>query len=109
MANRRLHRDNNQERIEERERICVPGVGPFSNDYLYEWLDGETGAKVNVALLLHKYPVWFKEYKDNRVFDGVSLSHQFKVPRRGGKTLTLRITVTGQMWIKITEASISLK
>ncbi len=81
MKRQRLTRSDNRERIDEREGIFVPGTRFFDNDFLYRWLEANLQGDVNISLLFHKYPGWFKSYDHQGALAKISLSHDFGVPK----------------------------
>jgi len=57
---RRLSPNNNLDQIDEAARLFVPGVKHFDADGLNRWLQENASRDINIDLLFHKYPRWFK-------------------------------------------------
>jgi CRISPR/Cas system CMR subunit Cmr6 (Cas7 group RAMP superfamily) len=82
MVQKRLTSAENIEGINEKERIFVPGLTMFDGDGLNDWLESPNARNINLSLLFHKYPIWFKGLDQRRQLNGVSLSHAFEVPKK---------------------------
>lgn len=77
---KRLKPNKNREQIDEKRRIFVPGVSLFDEDGLYEWLTANERREINISLLFHKFPRWFKHLKGRDLVD-ISLIKVFKIPK----------------------------
>lgn len=85
MRNKRLTRTENKQKIEEKEQIFVPGTKFFDRDYLSSWIASILNPEINLSLLFHKFPVWFKNTNlagspnASNKLTGISLSHDFEI------------------------------
>ena len=79
MKRQRLTKSNNREMIDETKGIFVPGTRFFDNDFLYDWLEANLQiGDVNISLLFHKYPRWFKSCDQQGTLAEISLSYDYK-------------------------------
>ena len=78
---RRYKPNKNRHGIDEKNRIFVPGIKLFNNDFLHQWLRENHCSEINLSLLFYKFPRWFKEIDQEGNIEKISLSKIFEKPK----------------------------
>ena len=79
---KRYRPKENRYGINEKAHIFVPGIKLFNNDFLHQWLRDGASSEINISLLFHKFPRWFKEVDKGGDIKNVSLSRVFEISKR---------------------------
>ncbi len=75
---KRYKPDENRHMIDEEAHIFIPGVKVFEEDFLYKWLKQNENKEINLSLLFHKFPRWFKELDAQNNIADITLARVFE-------------------------------
>ena len=78
---KRYKPEENRSEVDEENHIVVPGASFFDKDHLYKWFKENADKSINVDLLFHKFPRWFKELGGDGAVSCVVKDYAFEIPR----------------------------